>query len=99
MDKYQLTSSARMNGLFSGTCLDRVPFISLATMYAGNLAGLSSESFFLNPQSSFDAQVLCSQLHTCDASPSFNLPGWDLEEIFYFQAMEKLKFQNSKKIN
>lgn len=100
MDKYQLISSERMKGLLNGTYLDRVPFISLATMYAGHLAGLSSEGFFLDPQASFDAQVLCSQLHTCDGSPSFDLPGWtgwDFGGELLFSSAGKIEIPKFKK--
>ncbi|CAH2214567.1 uroporphyrinogen decarboxylase family protein [Tepidibacter aestuarii] len=100
MSKDQLTSSERMHGLINGTYLDRVPFISLATMYAGNLAGLSSEEFFLNPQASFDAQILCAELHGCDGSPGFDLPGWmgwDFGGEISFSSTRKIAIPKFKK--
>ncbi len=72
----KLTSKERMSNLILGKEIDRVPFISASTMYAGTISGLSSEEFFLNQQKSFDAQKLCIELHGCDGSPGFDLPGW-----------------------
>ncbi|WP_293395674.1 uroporphyrinogen decarboxylase family protein [Peptoclostridium sp.] len=72
----RMTSAERMKSLAENKALDRVPFISLATMYAGNIAGLSSAEFFLNPRASYDAQKLSAELHVCDGSPGFDLPGW-----------------------
>lgn len=72
----KLTSKERIENLYLGKKLDRVPFMSSATMYAGTLAGLTSEEFFLNQEKSFNAQKLCGELHVCDSSPGFDLPGW-----------------------
>jgi len=72
----RMTSSERMEALIKGNRPDRVPFISLATMYAGNISGMTSQEFFLNPRASYDAQQLSAELHVCDGSPGFDLPGW-----------------------
>lgn len=77
MHKDKLTSSQRMNALINRDKLDRIPFIPLAILYAGNLAGLSSEKFFSKPQNSFDAQLLCAELYGYDGAPGFDLPGWN----------------------
>ena len=76
MNKDKLTSSQRMNALINGEKLDRIPFIPLGILYAGNLAGLSSEEFFLNPQNSFDAQIMGAEFQGYDGAPGFDLPGW-----------------------
>jgi len=71
-----------------------IPYITCATMYAGNLAGLTSEEFYLNANKSFWAQKHCLDLHGCSGSPGFDLPGWTGWDFG-----GEIEFSNSGKVN
>ncbi len=72
----QLDSKERMARLFTGKPLDRVPFISSATMFSAVQAGLSPEAFFSDPATLYETQLWIRELYCCDGGPSFCLPGW-----------------------
>ena len=70
----RLTSEERMKRFYSGEKIDRVPFISSATMYAGNLMGLSSDEFYFDVEKSYNAQKWVIDMHCCDGSPCLDIP-------------------------
>lgn len=72
----KMTSKERMTNLYLGKKIDRVPFISGATMYSGTLAKLTSKEFYLDQEKSYNAQKVCCEIHCCDGAPGFDLPGW-----------------------
>lgn len=74
----KMTSEERMSKLFSGEKIDRVPFISSATMYAGNMMGLSSEEFYFDVKKSFHAQDWIIKMHVCDGSPCLDIPNGEV---------------------
>lgn len=74
----RLTSEERMKKFYSGEKIDRVPFISSATMYAGNLMGLSSEEFYFDVEKSYNAQKWVIDMHCCDGSPCLDIPNGEV---------------------
>ena len=72
MDK--LSSKERMDKFYKGEVIDRVPFISSATMYAGRMVGLSCEEFYFDVKKSYNAQKLVCEMHQCDGGPCYDLP-------------------------
>lgn len=74
----RLTSEERMKRFYSGEKIDRVPFISSATMYAGNLMGLSSDEFYFDVEKSYNAQKWVIDMHCCDGSPCLDIPNGEV---------------------
>ncbi len=70
----KLTSEERMKRFYQGESIDRVPFISSATMYSGKVMGLSSEEFYFNVEKSYEAQKWVGEMHCCDGGPCYDLP-------------------------
>ena len=65
----------RMQNLYNGKNIDRVPFFSNGTIYSGVMAGMKSEDFYLNQKLSYEVQRQTLELFHCDSSPSFDFPG------------------------
>ncbi len=72
----RLSSEERIRRLFTGECIDRVPFFTNSTIYAGVMARLKSQEFYLNQELSYEVQRLTLDLHHCDGNPSFDFPGY-----------------------
>lgn len=89
---FEMTSKKRMNNLIQYKPIDRVPFISCSSIYAGKIGRLTSREFFFDVNKSFDIQQLAINLHNCEGSPAYNLPGWigwDLGAKFDFNMDER----------
>lgn len=71
-----MSSKDRVEKLYKGEKLDRVPFFSNSTIYAGVLGRLKSEEFYLNQERSYEVQRLTLDLHNCDGNPAFDFPGY-----------------------
>ena len=56
MNKDKMTSRERMEKLYNGEQIDRVPFMSSATMYAGKMLGLTSKEFYFDVEKSYQSQ-------------------------------------------
>lgn len=80
MDK--MSSEERMKNLYNGKRIDRVPFMSSATMYAGKMMGYTSEEFYFDVKKSYQAQKWVREMHQCDGSPCFDIPN---REVLDFQ--------------
>ena len=72
----RMSSKDRVEKLFKGEKIDRIPFFSNATIYAGVLGRLKSEEFYLNQELSYEVQRLTLNLHNCDGNPAFDFPGY-----------------------
>ncbi len=70
--------SSRITKLFRGEQIDRVPFISSATMYCGRIMNLSSDEFYFDVEKSFKAQQTILRQIGCDGSPSYDLPNGEI---------------------
>lgn len=71
-----MSSKERVEKIFKGEKIDRVPFFSNATIYAGVLGGLKSEEFYLDQELSYEVQRLTLNMHNCDGNPAFDFPGY-----------------------
>ena len=80
MDK--MSSEERMKNLYNGKRIDRVPFMSSATMYAGKMMGYTSEEFYFDVKKSYQAQKWVREMHQCDGLPCFDIPN---REVLDFQ--------------
>lgn len=74
----RLTSKERMSLLYSGEPIDRVPFLSSATMYAGRIKEQTSYEFYFDVEKSYEAQDQVIQIHESDDRPCFDLPNGDV---------------------
>ncbi|ADL12176.1 uroporphyrinogen decarboxylase family protein [Acetohalobium arabaticum] len=76
----KLTTNERLRRLFKGDKIDRIPIIPSASLYAGNLAKVTSREYFLNYEKSFEIKKIAAEIFGYDENPEFNLPGyisWD----------------------
>jgi uroporphyrinogen decarboxylase len=71
-----MSSKERLKSLYAGEKIDRVPFFTNATIYAGALGKLTSKEFYLNQELSYEIQRLTLDLHHCDGNPAFDFPGY-----------------------
>ena len=76
-----LSSEERMERLYRGEWIDRVPMFSSATMYAGRQMGLSSEEFYFDMEKSFQAQKKVCEEHRYDDTPCYDLPHGEMLDL------------------
>ena len=76
-----MDSKTRMNNLYTGKAIDRVPFIASATMFAGRLENLTSEEFYFDVEKSFLAQEKIIKEIGCDGSPCYDLPNGEVLDL------------------
>ena len=76
-----MDSKTRMNNLYTGKAIDRVPFIASATMFAGRLENLTSEEFYFDVEKSFIAQEKIIKKVGCDGSPCYDLPNGEVLDL------------------
>lgn len=74
----KMSSMDRMNRFYQGKAIDRVPFMSSATMYAGKAMGLTSEEFYYDVVKSYEAQHRILEMQGCDGSPCYDLPNGEV---------------------
>ncbi len=89
-----MSSRERINNLINYKTIDRVPFISCATMYSGYIADLTSKEFYFDIEKSFYTQKSTLESINCDGSPHYDLPGWiglDFGAKFDFQLTKRIK--------
>lgn len=87
MNKLNYTTKDRLERLYSGKPIDRVPFMALPSLFSGSFSKLSSHEYFLNPNTSYESQVKTIEYLGSDDSPGFDLPGWigwDFGSDLYF---------------
>lgn len=78
MKRDAMSSGERMERFFRGEAIDRVPFISSATMYSGRVMGLTCQEFYFDAQKSFQAQSRVLESICCDGSPCYDLPSGEV---------------------
>ena len=76
-----MDSKTRINNLYMGKAIDRVPFIASATMFAGRLESLTSEEFYFDVEKSFLAQEKVIKEVGCDGSPCYDLPNGEVLDL------------------
>ncbi len=76
-----MDSKTRMNNLYMGKAIDRIPFIASATMFAGRLENLTSEDFYYNIEKSYLAQAKVIKEIGCDGSPCYDLPNGEVLDL------------------
>ena len=73
-----LSSEERMSLFYLGEKVDRVPFISSATMFSGREKYLSSREFYFDIEKSYAAQEEVLSEIGCDGKPCFDLPDGEI---------------------
>lgn len=73
-----MSKKERMHHFYQGKPVDRVPFMSSATMYSGKCMGLNSKEFYYDIEKSFHAQEFILKLHHCDGDPCLDLPNGEV---------------------
>ncbi len=73
-----LTIAERMQRLYLGEKLDRVPFIASATMFCAKQKNLSCNDFYFNPNKSYKAQKEIIELIGSDDKPCYDLPNGEI---------------------
>lgn len=74
MIRDKLSSKERMSRFYRGEKIDRIPYFTNATMYAGLWCGLTAKEFYGEPRKSYYAQKLIREMHCCDGEPEFDFP-------------------------
>lgn len=77
----KLTSKERMEKLIKGEKIDRVPVIPHMEAFAGKVCNMGTKEFYLNPESSYDAQIWCQELFGYDGGVGYNIPYGFVEEF------------------
>lgn len=70
----EMTLDERSEKFYSGEKIDRVPFMTFGSTYAGRLCGLSSEEYFLDVKKNYNAQKWTFDMFGSDEGPGFNFP-------------------------
>lgn len=76
-----LTIAERMQRLYLGEKLDRVPFIASATMFCAKQKNLSCNDFYFNPNKSYKAQKEIIELIGSDDKPCYDLPNGEILDL------------------
>lgn len=77
----QMTSAERMSRFYSGEKVDRVPFMSSATMYSGRMMGLTAGEFYFDAAKSYQAQKWVLEMHGCDGNPCYDVPNGEVIDL------------------
>ncbi|WP_303150167.1 uroporphyrinogen decarboxylase family protein [uncultured Cloacibacillus sp.] len=77
----ELSIQERMEYLYQGKTIDRVPLITNATLFSGIFARLNSQDFLCNAHNMYYAQEQTRGLFECHGAPSFCHTNW-LAECF-----------------
>ncbi|MCL5291336.1 MAG: hypothetical protein M1548_02250 [Actinobacteria bacterium] len=76
----RLTSAERIKAVVTGTRVDRVPVLSMASAYAAVGAGVPVKDFLLDPKLAFDLLKRTQESQHYDGGLSYSIPdggGWD----------------------
>ncbi|MEG0371509.1 MAG: uroporphyrinogen decarboxylase family protein, partial [Clostridium sp.] len=67
-------SNDRVEKLFKGEEIDRVPVIPHMEAFAGKICNMGTKEFYMNPKSAYEAQVWCEELFSYDGGIGYDIP-------------------------
>lgn len=77
----RMTSVERMSKFYRGEKVDRVPFMSSATMYSGRIMELTAGEFYYDVEKSYQAQKWVLEMHGCDGNPCYDVPNGEVIDL------------------
>lgn len=77
----KISSKERMNNLFKGKPIDRIPVLSYMEAFAGKVCNYGTKEYYLNPQIAYDCQVITKELFGYDDGPGYDIPSGYIEQF------------------